>query len=105
MSPDELRAAAATVDGIADAVSKSPVYDSESILYSTVGVLRAGAATAAAVHTADPAMKQAIAVVTGRYQEISHLLRTSATQYHDTDLDSAARLDALGDLNAGVLPR
>lgn len=104
VSPEELRAAATTVDGIADTVAKSPVFDNEPIIYETTGLLRAGPATAAALHTVDPAMKKAVTVVTGRFQEIAHLLRTSADTYHDTDLDAAARFVALGDLNAGVLP-
>ncbi|MFB8004796.1 type VII secretion target [Nocardia sp. NPDC056000] len=104
VSPEELRKAATTVEGFADRIGKAPVRDGEPIVDAIAGVLRGGPAIAAALHTVDPAMKKAVTVATGRFQEIAAIFRTSADEYHGTDVDSAARLDALGDLNAGVSP-
>ncbi|WP_405138855.1 type VII secretion target [Nocardia sp. NBC_01388] len=104
VSPEELRKAAATVDGFADKVGKAPVRDGEPLVDTVAGVLRGGPAIAAALHTVDPAMKKAVTVATGRYQEVASIFRTSADEYHGTDMDSAARFDAIGDLNSGVAP-
>ncbi|MGV9832939.1 type VII secretion target [Nocardia niigatensis] len=104
VSPEELRKAATTVDGYADKVGKVPLTGNEAMFDEFAGALRAGAATAYALPTLDPAVKKAVETVVGRYQEIAAVFRTSADKYHGTDVDSAARLDAIGDLNSGAMP-
>ncbi|MEC3914413.1 type VII secretion target [Nocardia sp. CDC160] len=104
VSPQELRDAASTIDGIADAVGKLATFAAPftaSGLLGSLGSGMAGSATAAQLDRIEAVRSKAMGVVEGRYQEIAGLLRTSADTYHGTDEDAAARFAALGDLNTG----
>ncbi|WP_162958220.1 type VII secretion target [Nocardia yunnanensis] len=105
VSVQELKAAATTIDGLADEVGKVSLSDDTAGAYMLMGELRAGPATAAALPSVEPAERQAVSVAVGRYQEIAAIMRTSASWYLDTDVQIAARFDAIEDLNSGVMPQ
>ncbi|MFE3193113.1 type VII secretion target [Nocardia sp. NPDC059240] len=105
VSAQELQAAAKTIDGLADTVDKVSLSDDKASAYTFIHVQRGGPATAAALPSLEPAERQAVTVAVGRYQEISSIMRTSAAWYLDTDTQIAARFDAIGDLNSGVIPQ
>ncbi|MFE2997329.1 type VII secretion target [Nocardia sp. NPDC059246] len=105
VSAQELREAATTIDGFADAVGKLPTFGglfAPSGLLGTLGSDLAGSATAVQLDRVEAVRSKAMGVVKGRYQEFAGLLRTSADTYHGTDEDAAARFVALGDLNSGT---
>ncbi|WP_067565319.1 type VII secretion target [Nocardia acidivorans] len=102
VSPDELRDAATTFDGIVTAVGKLPVIDTASGVLGTLGSFMQGSDTGPELDRIETVRAKAIPIVSGRYREFAALLRESADGYHGSDLDAAARFEALGDFNSGV---
>ncbi|MFJ4651573.1 type VII secretion target [Nocardia sp. NPDC088792] len=62
-----------------------------------------GSAIAAALGGADPASSMAKQVLGGRFQQFSKALSTAAKTFHDSDVQAADRLWAIGDLNSGQI--
>ncbi|WP_330183628.1 ESX-1 secretion-associated protein [Nocardia sp. NBC_01503] len=102
VSPEELRDAANTFDGIVGAVGKLPVIDTASGVLGTLGSFMQGSDTGPELDRIEAVRAKAIPIVSGRYQEFAAVLRESADTYHGSDQDSAARFDALGDFNSGA---
>ncbi|MGV9663753.1 type VII secretion target [Nocardia niigatensis] len=103
VSPEDLRKAATTIDGIADTVGKLPTVPVVSA--GDLAIFLPGSETAAQYNRIEPARAKAIGIVAGRYREMAAVFRTSADTYHDTDVESAARFDAMGELNSGSMPQ
>lgn len=102
VSPEELRTAAKTFDGIVDAIGKLPAIDAASGILGTLGSFMQGSETGPELDRIETVRAKAIPIVSGRYQEFAALLRESADTYHGTDLEAAARFAALGDFNSGA---
>ncbi|MCU1644514.1 MAG: hypothetical protein JWN03_4789 [Nocardia sp.] len=102
VSPQELRDAANTFDGIVGTVGKLPVIDAASGVMGTLGALMQGSDTGPEPDRIEAVRAKAIPIVSGRYQEFAALLRESADTYHGSDQEAAARFDALGDFNSGI---
>ena len=95
VSPENLRAAATTIGVLAAGIPELPPLDAARGVRALPE-----SAIAAALAPADGASSQAKHVLAARHGEIAYLLELSADTYRDTDVDAAARLAAVGDLNA-----
>ncbi|WP_040806251.1 type VII secretion target [Nocardia concava] len=101
VTPATLNDAATTVGKLADNVTDTKVTPHLGASRGVDGLK--GSAIAAALGKADPASTVAKQVLSGRFQQFSTALSSSAKTFHDTDTDAANRLWAIGELNDGQL--
>ncbi|MCA2209361.1 type VII secretion target [Nocardia rosealba] len=102
VSPEELRTAAGTIDEVVGDIGRLPAFDAGGGVLGTLGSFMQGSLTGPELDKLESARTKALRVVSGRYSELASVLRHSADAYRETDIDTATRLSALGDLNAGV---
>ncbi|MFD3508797.1 hypothetical protein [Nocardia sp. NPDC058666] len=96
VNPDSLRSAAGAVAMVPAEVDRAPYLGAAP----NVGKLR-GSVIGGALNQSDPASKRAKDVVKARFNQFSSVLAISAETFRDTDLDAAARIAAIGDINSG----
>lgn len=94
VDPDELRGAATRIGG-ADLLTDTPL----TTAFDPAAAAIAGTDSEKAIRASGDAARSAIEVVTGRLQEWSAVLTTSASDYQETDERAARRLAGLGDFN------
>ncbi|MFI5782628.1 hypothetical protein [Nocardia sp. NPDC051570] len=93
VSPDDLRTASRAIAVLQEQVDPDRIGS----MWSDQEL--PGSAVAAALAQVDTAVVKATQVMGYRYVEMGNVLNTCADAYHDSDLDAAKRLSAMGDLN------
>ncbi|MBF6173831.1 hypothetical protein [Nocardia blacklockiae] len=94
VSPDSLRGAAGVMAALPNEIDQAPPLgagpEAEKLNGSTVG---------AALSRSDPLSRRAKDLLKARYNQFAGLLAFSADTFHNTDVDAAERIAAVGDIN------
>ncbi|GAA1479768.1 hypothetical protein GCM10009624_02080 [Gordonia sinesedis] len=96
VTPGDLAGAASQVESLGSAIRTM-----QSPTFGAVANALAGFETATAATAADAAVKQALATVSGRMEQISAALRSGGNNFEQADEIAGKHLRAMGDLNTG----
>ncbi|MBJ8348916.1 hypothetical protein [Antrihabitans sp. YC2-6] len=95
VDPDGLRAAAGVLATLPTVIDGAPHLGA-----APLGAKLTGSLVGAASSRSDPASKQAKDALKARFDLYAAVLALCAETYRGTDLDAAAQLSAIGDLNS-----